>query len=86
MTPALFAKYPDARAYAEADSAALEEDVRPTGFYRNKAKAIRGACLALAERFGGSVPADGGHASRSPGSPARRRTSCSTTRSTSPAA
>ncbi len=56
VTPALFAKYPDARAYAEADSAALEEDVRPTGFYRNKAKAIQGACRELVRRFGGEVP------------------------------
>src|SRR5438046_2728285 len=51
VTPALFAKYPDARAYAEVDTAQLEEDVRPTGFYRNKARAIQNACKALVERF-----------------------------------
>src|SRR5262249_51937488 len=56
VTPALFAKYPDARAYAEADTAELEEDIKPTGFYRNKAKAIQGACRALVQRFGGEVP------------------------------
>jgi endonuclease-3 len=56
VTPALFAKYPDAKAYADADPAELEQDVRPTGFYRNKAKAIRGACRALVDHFGGEVP------------------------------
>ncbi len=56
VTPALFAKYRSARAYADAAPTALEEDVRPTGFYRNKAKAIQGACRALVDRFGGEVP------------------------------
>jgi endonuclease-3 len=56
VTPALFVKYPDARAFSEADPTELEEAVRPTGFYRNKAKAIREACRALVERFGGQVP------------------------------
>src|SRR5262249_25008396 len=58
VTPGLFAKYPDAQAYACADLAELEEAVRPTGFYRNKARAIQNACKALVDRFGGSVPAD----------------------------
>jgi uracil-DNA glycosylase len=58
VTPALFAKYRDAQAFARADLAELEENVRPTGFYRNKARAIRDACQALVDRFGGSVPAD----------------------------
>jgi uracil-DNA glycosylase len=57
VTPALFEKYPDARSYAFADTAELEEDVRPTGFYRNKARAIKDACRALVDRFGGQVPA-----------------------------
>jgi uracil-DNA glycosylase len=56
VTPGLFAKYPDATAFADADVSELEEAVRPTGFYRNKAKAIQGACRALVERFGGEVP------------------------------
>jgi uracil-DNA glycosylase len=56
VTAGLFRKYRDASAYAEADPAALEEDVRPTGFYRNKAKAIQGACGELVRRFGGEVP------------------------------
>jgi endonuclease III len=57
VTPALFAKYPDARSYADADLAELEQDVKPTGFYRNKAKAIQNACRALVDHFGGEVPA-----------------------------
>jgi endonuclease-3 len=56
VTPALFAKYPDAASFADADLTELEEAVQPTGFYRNKAKAIQNACRALVERFGGEVP------------------------------
>jgi endonuclease III len=56
VTPALFAKYPDAQAFADADLAELEQDVKPTGFFRNKAKAIQGACRGIVERFGGEVP------------------------------
>ena len=56
VTPALFARYRDARAYAEADPAELEDLVRPTGTFRNKAKAIREACRLLVDRFGGEVP------------------------------
>jgi endonuclease-3 len=56
VTPALFATYPDAAAFAAADPAELEEAVRPTGFFRNKARAIQGACQVLVERFGGEVP------------------------------
>ena len=56
VTRRLFPKYPDARSYAGADTAELEDDIRPTGFYRNKAKAIQGACRVLDERFGGEVP------------------------------
>jgi endonuclease-3 len=56
VTPGLFAKYPDARAFAEAPLAQLEEDLKPTGFYRNKAWAVQGACKALVENLGGEVP------------------------------
>jgi endonuclease-3 len=56
VTATLFAKYPDAAAYAGAPTAELEEDVKPTGFYRNKAKMIQGACQALVDHFGGEVP------------------------------
>ncbi len=57
VTPHLFRKYPSARAYAEADPAELEEEVRSTGFYRNKARALIGAGLILAQEHGGEVPA-----------------------------
>jgi uracil-DNA glycosylase len=56
VTPALFARYPDARAYAEADTAELEGMIKPTGTYKNKAKAIQGAARELQRRFGGQVP------------------------------
>jgi endonuclease-3 len=56
VTPALFARYQDARAFAEADQEELEQMVKSTGFYRNKAKAIREACQGLVERFGGEIP------------------------------
>ena len=55
-TPALFRRYPDARAFAKASLAEIEEAVRPTGFYRNKAKAIKGACAIVAGEHGGEVP------------------------------
>lgn len=57
VTPALFRKYPDARAFAEASLEELEEAVRSTGFFRNKARSIQGCCRILQERFGGDVPA-----------------------------
>jgi endonuclease III len=56
ITPALFAKYPTVRAFAEADSAALETAIHSTGFFRNKAKSIKGAAAKLIEAFGGEVP------------------------------
>jgi endonuclease-3 len=56
VTPALFAKYRTAADYAGADRAELEEMVRPTGFYRNKASSLIGLGAALVQRFGGEVP------------------------------
>ncbi|MFF0489479.1 endonuclease III [Nocardia sp. NPDC004068] len=55
-TPALFARYRDARAYAEADRTELEEYIRPTGFYRNKTTALIGLGRALLERHDGVLP------------------------------
>ena len=55
-TPALFAKYRTARDYAEANRAELEELIRPTGFYRNKANSLIRLGQELVERFGGEVP------------------------------
>ena len=56
VTPALFKKYPEARAMAGARTEELEELIRSTGFYRNKAKNIRAASAALTAKHGGQVP------------------------------
>lgn len=56
VTPALFARFPDAAAYADADVEEVEAIIRPTGFHRAKAKALVGIGTALCERFGGAVP------------------------------
>ena len=58
VTPALFKKYRTAGDYAAADTAALEEDVRSTGFYRAKSRSIVGMAKALIDRHGGEVPKD----------------------------
>ena len=57
VTPALFRRYPTARHYAEADLGELEEMVRSTGFYRNKARALKNLGQALVAVHGGEVPA-----------------------------
>lgn len=54
----VFPKYRTVAAYAHADLAALQRDLKPTGFFRMKAKAVQGAALAILERFGGAVPGD----------------------------
>ena len=56
VTPALFARYPDARAFADADPRELEKMIQSTGFFRNKARSIRACCRALVEQHGGAVP------------------------------
>lgn len=56
VTPALFAAYPDAAAFATAEPAALEKAIHSTGFFRNKAKAIREACGDIVQKHGGLVP------------------------------
>lgn len=58
VTRSLFDKYRSARDYAMAELDKLEEDVRSTGFYRNKAKAIKGCCTGLVDKFEGRVPED----------------------------
>ncbi len=55
-TPALFAAYPTPEDMAAADPEKLEELLRPTGFFRAKAKSVQGLSAALVERFGGEVP------------------------------
>ncbi len=56
VTETLFVKYPSAEAFANADVEELGNDVRPTGFFRNKAKSVQGACRALVDHHGGLVP------------------------------
>jgi len=56
VTPALFRKYRTAKAYADAPLPELETAIKSTGFYRNKAKSIRGAMREIAEKHGGKVP------------------------------
>lgn len=56
VTPALFAHFPDAPALAAADRTELETLIRSTGFYRNKAKNIQGACQMIVSEFAGNVP------------------------------
>jgi len=58
VTPGLFKKYPTAQAYAQARLEELENEIRSTGFYHNKAKSISAACRILDERFNGNIPAD----------------------------
>jgi len=56
VTRKLFRKYRSAGDYAEARLEELEEEIRPTGFFRNKAKSLVNCCRALVERHGGEVP------------------------------
>lgn len=56
VTPALFARFPDAAALAAAPRAEVEDLIHSTGFYRNKAKNIQGACAKIVGDFDGEVP------------------------------
>lgn len=56
VTADLFRKYDSVEAFAGADLKELEEDIRPTGFYHNKAKNIIGCARMLLEKYGGEVP------------------------------
>jgi endonuclease III len=56
VTADLFKKYRSAADYANADRAELEQDIKTTGFFRNKAKSIQACCRALVEQYGGEVP------------------------------
>lgn len=58
VTKDLFQKYPDMEAFARADLQELEQDIRPTGFYHNKARNIIGCARKLVEEYGGKVPRD----------------------------
>lgn len=56
VTPALFARFPDAQALADAELSEIEALVRSTGFYRNKAKNIQAACRMIVTDYDGQVP------------------------------
>lgn len=56
VTQTLFQKYTSPKAFAYANPRELEQDVRPTGFFRNKTKSIMGASKKIVEEFGGHVP------------------------------
>jgi endonuclease-3 len=56
VTKTLFKKYPKAEDYANADLKSLEQDIRSTGFYRNKAKNIKKCCQLLVEKYSSQVP------------------------------
>jgi len=58
VTPGLFRKYPGPADFARAPLAQIEEDIKSTGFYRNKAKSIQAASRKIVEEFDGRVPAD----------------------------
>jgi endonuclease-3 len=56
VTPGLFRRYPTAAHFAKAGLPELEEQIKSTGFFRNKAKAIKACCQAIVEKHGGEVP------------------------------
>jgi endonuclease III len=56
VTRELFRKYPTPQAYLDVEQEELERDIHSTGFFRNKAKNIRGACRIILDDFGGDVP------------------------------
>ncbi len=58
VTPALFRRYPDAHAMAEADLDDLQEIIRSTGFFRNKSKSLHGSARRLVDEFDGEVPSN----------------------------
>jgi len=56
VTSTLYRKYPNPETFAYANPAELEQEIRPTGFFRNKTKSIMGASKLIVEEFGGQVP------------------------------
>jgi len=56
VSQTLYKKYPTVEAFAHAIPSELEQDIRPTGFFRNKTKSVMGASKKILERFGGKVP------------------------------
>jgi len=58
VTPKLFKKYPTAAHFARARLPTLQREIQSTGFFRNKAKAIKACCQAIVEEYGGELPQD----------------------------
>jgi len=58
ITPGLFKKYRTAKDFANSNNADLEKRIHSSGFFRNKAKSIQGACRIILEKHGGKVPVD----------------------------
>src|SRR5437868_10558180 len=58
VTPALFKRYPDAKALAKATTAELEPQIHSTGFFRQKSKSLVGMAKVLVDEHKGEVPAD----------------------------
>ena len=56
VTETLYKKYPSPKAFAYATPSELEQEIRPTGFFRNKTKSVMGTSKAIIEKFGGEVP------------------------------
>ena len=83
VTAQLFARYRTAADFAQAPIADLEEAVKSTGFFHNKARNIKSCCQALVEKHGGRVPATMDELTALDGVGARRPTSCLATPSTS---
>ena len=67
VTPLLFRKYKTASDYAKADPTEIEQEVRSTGFYKQKAKSIRNIGKQIMEKFGGKVPRTMGELTTLPG-------------------
>lgn len=67
VTAGLFAKYECAADYAAADPEELENEIKPTGFFRNKAKNIREACAVISQEHGGEIPRSIEEMTRLPG-------------------
>jgi endonuclease-3 len=67
VTESLFKKYEKPEDFLAVPVSVLEQDIRPTGFFRNKAKAIKGCCQALVDLYGGQVPSGMDELLRLPG-------------------
>src|SRR5215470_1319975 len=67
ITPALFRRYPDARSLADADTPELEKMIHSCGFFRAKAKSLKGMAAAVADQHGGEVPTSRAELAAMPG-------------------